>query len=274
MSEQHYTNDDMQLLENVKTVLHKVGDLMISRFEGKPHLTNLTEVIREIHTNDNASLSILRDELTQMRPAAGWVDDENDGGALPAGEWWVVDPVEGNINHIHGMDDWAITATLVRDHQAVLTAVYLPLTGTTYSAIKGKGAYQDSTRLSVSKKLELNAALVGTGQSRHDETDETYRLMSQSIFAMLQAALVVRVSVPATLQLIHVAAGRTDAFWQHSQLRVGLLAGALLVEEAGGIITDIHGQPWNLSSEDFVAAAPKLHAAVVATLSTSVCKAL
>ncbi|RYY01438.1 MAG: inositol monophosphatase [Gammaproteobacteria bacterium] len=269
MSEHYSANDDVQLLENVKAILQNLGDLMISRFKDKPHLTNLDEVITEIHANDNASLGILRDGLQQLRPHAGWVEDENDGGTLPPGEWWVVDPVEGNINHIHGMDDWGITVTLVRDNQAVLTAVYLPISRNTYSAIKGRGAYQNTTRLSVSKKNKLNAALVGTGQARHDETLDTYRLISQSIFAMLQDALVVRASVPATLQLIHVAAGRTDAFWQHSQLRVGLLAGALLVEEAGGIITDIHGIPWNLSSKDFLASAPDIHAAVVATLSNS-----
>jgi len=269
MSEYLTANDDVQLLENVTAILHQVGDLLVSRFKDKTYLTNLDEVITEIHANDNASLSILREGLQQLRPDAGWVEDENDGGALPPGEWWVVDPVEGNINHIHGMDDWGITATFVRDNQAVLAVVYLPLSRNTYTAIKGRGAYQNTTRLSVSQKTELSAALVGTGQARHDETQETYRLISQSIFAMLQAALVVRASVPATLQLIHVAAGRTDAFWQHSQLRAGLLAGALLVEEAGGIITDIHGNPWNLSSEDFLAAAPKLHSAVVATLSNS-----
>jgi myo-inositol-1(or 4)-monophosphatase len=120
----------------------------------------------------------------------------------------------------------------------------------------------------------LHAALVGTGQARHDETLLTYRLMSQSIYDMLQAGLVVKTSVPATLQLIHVAAGRADGFWQHSQVRVGLLAGALLVAEAGGTITDIHGNPWDLASQSFLATAPKIHTASVATLSRTTDAAL
>ena len=93
-------NDDAQLLENVIAVLHKVGGLMLSRFETTPHFTNLDEVITAIHANDTASLSILRDGLQNLRPNAGWVEDENDAGDLPNGEWWVIDPVEGNINHI------------------------------------------------------------------------------------------------------------------------------------------------------------------------------
>jgi myo-inositol-1(or 4)-monophosphatase len=85
---------------------------------------------------------------------------------------------------------------------------------------------------------------------------------------MLKAGLVLRVSVPATLQLIHIAAGRMDVFWQYSQVRSGLMAGALLVEEAGGMISDTHGRPWSLASDDFLAAAPGLHSAAVDVLST------
>jgi myo-inositol-1(or 4)-monophosphatase len=84
---------------------------------------------------------------------------------------------------------------------------------------------------------------------------------------MLEHALVLRVSVPATLQLIQVAAGRSDVFWQYSRVRSGLLAGALLVTESGGTVTDTHGNPWNLESADFLASAPGLHSAAVKILS-------
>jgi myo-inositol-1(or 4)-monophosphatase len=172
-------------------------------------------------------------------------------------------PVEGNINHIHGMTDWGVTATLVRDNVSVLTAVHLPLIGNTYTAVRGGGAYLDRVRLHPSKKTDLGAALVGTGQAMPGEDSETHRRIGQSVTAMLGATLVVRVSVPATLQLIHVAAGRMDVFWQYSQVRSGLLAGALLVDEAGGTVTDTHGCAWSLESEDFLATAPGLHSAAV-----------
>jgi myo-inositol-1(or 4)-monophosphatase len=89
-----------------------------------------------------------------------------------------------------------------------------------------------------------------------------------SMTAMLKEALVVRASVPATVLLVHVAAGRMEAFWQFSQVRSGLLAGALLVSEAGGIVTGVHGRPWNLTSPDFLATTQALHPAVVEVLST------
>jgi myo-inositol-1(or 4)-monophosphatase len=187
---------------------------------------------------------------------------------LPPGEWWITDPVEGNINHIHGMTEWGVTATLVRNNVPVLTAIHLPLTGNTYTAVRGGGAWLDGVRLHPSKKTELNAALVGTGQAKPGEGGDTFRRIGQSVTAMLEAGLVLRVSVPATLQLIHIAAGRMDVFWQYSQVRSGLVAGALLVEEAGGVVSDIHGRPWSLASDDFLAAAPGLHSAAVGVLST------
>ncbi|MFE2481452.1 inositol monophosphatase family protein, partial [Streptomyces sp. NPDC059389] len=80
-------------------------------------------------------------------------------------------------------------------------------------------------------------------------------------------ALVVRTSVPATLHLVNVAAGRIDAFWQFAGARADLLPGALLVTEAGGRISDAQGRPWTPQSEGFLASAPGVHAEAVATLS-------
>lgn len=184
----------------------------------------------------------------------------------------MTDPVEGNVHHIHGMPDWGVTATLVRDNVTVLTAVYLPLagggtSGTLYTAVRGGGAFQDGARLRPSVKPALDGALVGTGQARPGEDSATFQRIGRSVTAMLNSALVVRVSVPATLQLVEVAAGRMDAFWQFSRVRSGLLAGALLVAEAGGRVTDTRGRPWTPSSDDFLAAAPALHAAAVDVLS-------
>lgn len=90
--------------------------------------------------------------------------------------------------------------------------------------------------------------------------------MSASIDRMLDAALLVSATVPATLQLVQVAAGRADAFWQKGQVRSGLAAGALLVQEAHGVIVDSTGAPWTLTGRDLVASTPGLVEAVLDTL--------
>lgn len=212
-------------------------------------------------------LDLLREPLLRARPGSRWAEDELAGGALPPGEWWVVDPAEGNINHVHAMPEWAVTATLVRDNQPVLTVVHLPLTGDTYTAVAGAGARLNDRPLKVSAKTDLGAALVGTGQAKPGEDKDTFRKIGDSVTVMLTDALVVRVSVPATMQLIHVAAGRMDAFWQFSDVRSGLVAGALLVSEAGGTVTDLAGEPWSTAAEDFLATAPGVHTAALKSLS-------
>lgn len=260
--------EDGSLLPTVVAALSTAGERLVARFSTEPHLSSRDEVIAALRANDAISLDALREPLLRARPGAGWVEDEHGDGALPPGEWWVTDTVEGNINHVHGMSDWCITATLVRDNDPVLTVVHLPLSGDTYTARKGAGAYLGSRRLRVSTKKELDGAMVGTGQARPGEDKETYRRVGLSITAMLASALILRVSVPATLQLVQIAAGRMDAFWQYGQVRSGLLPGALLIAEAGGTITDMRGNPWSLDSEDFLAAAPLLHSAAVDVLST------
>jgi myo-inositol-1(or 4)-monophosphatase len=267
-AEKASTRDDVALLPAVIAAVQSAGRAMKTRFSRDSRRAGRHDIGASIGANDQVSLGLVRGPLLAARPGSQWAEDELGSGALPPGEWWVIDPVEGAINNVHGMTDWGVTGTLVRENQPVLAVVYLPLTEETYTAVRGDGAYLDGTRLHPSAKTDLKAALVGTGQAAPGEDNVTHRRIGQSVTAMLEAALVVRVSVPATLQLIQVAAGRMDAFWQYSQVRSGLLAGALLVEEAGGILTDIHGRPWRLTSEDFLAAAPGVHAAAVKALST------
>ncbi|WP_181770643.1 inositol monophosphatase family protein [Amycolatopsis pittospori] len=260
----------MDVLPAVVAVVKAAGERLLKRYDVDARPGDFGEIVREIDANDEAILEVVKEPLLRTRPGSRWAEDELAGGPLPEGEWWVVDTAEGNINHIHGMGEWSVTATLVRDNVPVLAVVHVPLTGETYTAVRGGGAHLDGVPLRVSAKSELKAALVGTGQAKPGEKEEDLRRMGSSVTAMLLDALVVRVSVPATMQLIHVAAGRMDVFWQFSDVRSGLLPGALLVAEAGGMVTDTRGEPWTLASKDFLASAPGLHARAVTVLSEQV----
>ncbi|MFF7200249.1 inositol monophosphatase family protein [Streptomyces sp. NPDC008141] len=258
---------DADLLAQTAIAVEAAGSVLRERFGGVVRHRTREELMRALAANDEVALDVLRPRLTLLRPGARWVEEELDGGALPAGEWWVVDPAEGNVNHLHGLPDWAVTATLVRENQPVLTAVHLPLTGETYTALAGGGAHLDGRPLHVSETTDLGLGLVATSQARPDEDEAVTRRIGASITAMLLDALVVRTSVPATLHLLNVAAGRIDAFWQFAGARADLLPGALLVSEAGGRISDAEGRPWTTQSESLLAAAPGVHTDAVATLS-------
>jgi len=160
------TGGDEALLPAVVAAVHAAGARLLTRFSADARPAGREDVVAAIDANDAASLDLLRDALARARPGAGWVDDDEEGGTLPQGEWWVTDPVEGNINHIHGLSDWGVTAALVRDNLPVLAVAHLPMTGNTYTAIHGAGAFLDGVRLHPSAKTDLKAALVGTGQAR------------------------------------------------------------------------------------------------------------
>jgi myo-inositol-1(or 4)-monophosphatase len=257
---------DKDLLEETTSAVQAAGTALRERFGKVVRFGTREELMSALAANDEAALDILRPRLTELRPDARWVDEELEGGALPAGEWWVVDPAEGNINHLRGLTDWAVTATLVRDNQPVLTAVHLPLTGETYTALAGAGAHLNGQPLHVSDTASLNLSIVATSQARPNEADAVVKQLGSSITAMIQNALVVRVAVPATLHLVNVAAGRIDAFWQYAGARADLLPGTLLVAEAGGVISDALGNPWTTASESFLAAAPGVQAEAVRSL--------
>lgn len=133
MSETLQTTDvatsDADLLGRTVIAVRAAGSALRERFGEVVHYQTREELMNALAANDETALDILRPHLTRLRPDAGWVEDELDGGALPPGEWWVVDPAEGNVNHLHALPEWAVTATLVRENQPVLTAVHLPLTG-------------------------------------------------------------------------------------------------------------------------------------------------
>ncbi len=262
-------NTDEVLLATVATAVTQAGLQLLARFRAIPAPTTLPELLAGIAANDAVVEALLRDTLLTALPGSQWAVDEEAEGALPPGEWWVADPAEGNVNHLHGRAGWAVTATLVRDGEPVLTAVSVPLTGETFTARAGGGAFLNRRPITVSEKRTLDAAIVASGQATPGEPSEIRAAMLRSAGAMLDAALLVRLSVPSTLELVDVAMGRLDAFWQHGSVRAGLIGGALLIREAGGVVTDLSGERWTAASPDFVACPPALHPPIVAVLSSS-----
>lgn len=245
--------------------VRRAGARLLNRYSTESRPTSMAELLTALRANDVAVADVLRPTLTESLPGSTWEEDEHASGPMPMGDWWVVDPVGGNINTIHGLTDWNIGVSLVRDGQPVLAVVHVPQVDETFTAIAGGGAFLNGVPLRVSAKSDLAAALVGTGQAKPSQAVAGAERIGASITAMMQHALYVRVSVPVGHQLAHVAAGRMDLHWQFDNVR-SHIGPVLLVEEAGGTVTDLHGQPWNIASDGYLAAAPGLHAAALAIL--------
>jgi myo-inositol-1(or 4)-monophosphatase len=256
---------DADLLSCVVKAATQAGDRLLAEFSPAARPASRADMAVAGGRTEDLVLAELRPELASLRPGAGWADEEMETTPLPPGEWWVVDAVEGAVNYVHGMPEWCVTVTLVRDSQPVLAVVRQPVGDLTYTAVRGAGAHLNGQRLRTSAKTGLDAAIAVTGQAEAGQAD-TYRRIGESITAMLGQALVVRAFVPSTFPMLLVAAGHHDVFWQYEPVLPGVAAGVLFITEAGGTVTRIDGSPWSPGRPDILAAAPALHQAAARAL--------
>jgi myo-inositol-1(or 4)-monophosphatase len=169
---------------------------------------------------------------------------------------WVIDPLDGTTNYIHGFPQYCVSIAL--EHKGVLAqaVVYDPGKNELFTASRGRGAFLDDRRIRVSKCLQLKDALVGTGfpfkeLSRLD-------LYLRQLRTLMTSCAGVRRAGAAALDLAYVAAGRLDAFWEMGLSRWDMAAGALLIQEAGGLAADLQGGADFLDRGEIAAATPKV----------------
>lgn len=257
-----------ELLPHVVRIVLEAGERLAARYSERNHVVDYDSLLASLRANEEASAPALTTALRELRPTATWLTKELETASLPDDEFWVVDAVEGNINHVHGLPEWYVSVTLVEHGKPVLTVVRQPALDRTFTAVRGGGAWLNGRRLQVSPKSSLATAVVATGQAEAGQTG-TYEQIGHSMTAMLHAALVVRATVPSTSPLLLVASGQHDAFWQYEPTLPGVAAGILLAEEAGGVVSRIDGQPWVPGSPDILVASDLLHQAAVAALATA-----
>ena len=200
----------------------------------------------------------LKTELAKGRPGYGFLMEES-GSAEGSDKQhrWIVDPLDGTTNFLHGIPHWAISIALARDDEIIAGLVYEPLRDEVFWAEKGTGAFFNDRRLRVSARRTLADAVIGTGiPFRERGEHETYL---RTLGAIMAATSGVRPFGSAALDLAYVAAGRLDGFWEFGLQPWDIAAGILLVREAGGYVSDIAGGHAMLTSGDVLAANDHLH---------------
>lgn len=204
----------------------------------------------------------LRDELSKARPSFGFLTEEGEEiKGADASYRWIIDPLDGTTNFLHGIPHFAISIGLEKDNEIVAGVVYDPIKNELFSAEKGAGAFMNDHRLRVSERTDLSEALLGLGTPYGKRGNSSQFLIDIEPFLSLTSG--VRRFGAAALDLAYVAAGRFDGFWERCLSPWDIAAGILLVREAGGYVTTMTGEPSSAHTPDIVAATPTLHKAIL-----------
>ncbi len=194
--------------------------------------------------------------LTTEHPNDGLVTEESAPWEGTSGRRWIVDPLDGTNNFLAGIPHFAVSIALEDGDEIVLGCVHDPVRNETFTAFRGEGAYANGKRIGVSARGRLDGAVLGVGLSFHPGRRAA---MVEQLSPLVARAGVLRTFGSASLDLAYVAAGRFDAIWYLSLHAWDAAAGGLLVEEAGGRVTDLRGAPLRDPREGVVASNGRLH---------------
>jgi len=173
---------------------------------------------------------------------------------------WVIDPLDGTTNYIHGYPQYAVSIALKNKGKIEIGVIYDPLRDELFTAEKGAGATLNSRRIRVSKQININQALLGTGfPFKYPEHFDSYLMMFKTLMGDTAG---IRRAGSAALDLAYLAAGRLDGFWEIGLKQWDMTAGILLIQEAGGVITDFSFNDDFLKSGNLIAGNPKMHQAM------------
>jgi myo-inositol-1(or 4)-monophosphatase len=226
------------------------------RFELKGPTDPVTEVDRRCER-------MIRDALFARHPDINFWGEESGQGQASGPRFWLVDPLDGTKNFVHGYPFVAVSVALIENDAVKIGVVYDPLRDELFHAVRGSGAFLAGQPIEVSLRRRLDEALVVTGfgtvPSRQKEL----------VWKACQHCRGLRRGGASALDLCQLAAGRLDAMWEWQLQPWDVAAGALIIEEAKGTVTRVNGSPWDLHSRELLATNTTLHRAFVDLLATT-----
>lgn len=211
-----------------------------------------------VSTADSRTERILVDELTRARPGYGFLLEE--AGVIEGRDKthrFIIDPIDGTSNFLHGIPQFAISIALEREGSLVSALIYNPVMDETFVAEKGHGAYLNDRRLRVAARKQLSDILVASGAPFMGK--EGRKEFLAELDAIISSTAGMRRFGSASLDLAWTAAGRFDAFWERNLKAWDVAAGILLVREAGGVVTDMEGRDSMMDLGHILAGNEALH---------------
>ncbi|MCE9639300.1 MAG: inositol monophosphatase [Betaproteobacteria bacterium] len=220
---------------------------------------------------DRAAEDAIVRVLQEAYPAHAILAEES--GASGKSEFqWIIDPLDGTTNFLHGFPQYAVSIALTQKGVLSQAVIYDPVHNDLFTASRGRGAYLNDKRLRISKRINLQKSLIGTGfPFREFSQIDAYLAMFRDL---TQKTAGLRRAGSAALDLAYVAAGRLDGFWEFGLSPWDMAAGSLLITEAGGLVGDLEGNGGHLESGNIVAGNPKIFSQLVQALAPHLTPAL
>jgi len=254
-----------ELLELAIDIARETGELQRRRFGEIRQIETKSSEIDLVTDVDRASDALILERIRQARPSDGiLIEETGQAAAESSGIRWIVDPLDGTTNYAHGVPHFAVSIGVERAGRREVGVIYDPIRDELFSALRGGGAFLNGDPIRVSSTDRLERALLATGFSYSVHEKQEQNLVYFERF--IKRAQGVRRAGSAALDIAYVAAGRFDGFWEMHLHAWDVAAGLLLVEEAGGRISDFDGAPPPSSGERLVASNGRLHPAMLEVL--------
>ena len=250
-------------METASRVARLAGELLREKF-GTTHAVSFKGAVDLVTEADLAAETLIREELGKSFPGDPMLGEEGGGGHCAQDRIWVVDPLDGTTNYAHGLPLFSVSIALCEQGKPCAGAVYQPMLDELFHARRGGGAWRNGRRIAVSGRSRLDRSLAVTGFP-YDIQASVGRVL-RPLEQMLKAARGVRRLGSAAMDLCYVAAGIFDLFWEINLKPWDVAAGWLLVEEAGGVVTDFSGRPHHLERAELLACTPELQGPVIEIL--------
>jgi len=221
---------------------------------------------------DHAAERTIIETLQDAYPDHGFIGEESGNQNVEAENVWIIDPLDGTTNFLHGFPQYCVSIALQQQGQLTQAVVYDPNRNDLFTATRGRGAFLNDKRIRVSNRTKLQDSLITTGFPFRDFSHlDAYLAMFKD---MLKKTSGVRRPGSAALDLAYVAAGWADGYWEIGLSSWDLAAGALLVHEAGGLVGDFEGNEGYLESGNIVAGNPRIFGQLLQTLAPHLTDAL
>jgi len=248
------------LLNTAVKAAHRAGDIAIRQLkrldEVRVHSKGINDFVTQV---DEAAEESIISTIQQYYPDHAILAEES-GHRGDSEYTWIIDPLDGTTNFIHGLPIFSVSIALRIKGRMSIGVVYDPNRQELFTAIRGRGAQVDGHKIRVSGRRGLEGALIGTGfpYRSHDRM--------QSYLAMLEQVLLntagVRRPGSAALDLANLAAGRLDGFWEFGLNIWDIAAGSLILREAGGLISEMEDKDDYLTTGNIIAGSPRVHDAL------------